>query len=316
MRDAFSPNYIRMSTSTEEEYFIPDSIDNTTPHRVPTLPSPFNTMTCNHCTIPPLTLDRSEYQSSGCDFSHTDWQCKVGRIHGKAADHHQTCHYQDDDDWKQFISYPEDTAVPEITPPTEQPGTASATLTPIDSAIVEWYTRLAVQQIGVDGYREDVGSMCEYYKQHRRDHWTNCNTEYCKTHYSSHFNGNRYQNPNFTTCSVCGTWGHHRMTRDLAVVMWEKEIKELTLECNDIKAPAIGLPPYYQASELATGWNAIATNTPCNEPVSPGEEFPLETAAVETRAIRKGTSNRAEPASTLHQHAAHIKQKRGTSADT
>ena len=158
--------------------------------------------------------------------------------------------------------------------------------------------------------------MCECYKQQRRDHWTNCNNEYCKTHYSSHLNRNRYQNPNFTTCSVCGTWVHHRMTRDIAVVMLEKEIKKLTLECNDIKALAIGLPPYYQASKWATGWNAIAIHTPCNDPASPGEEFPLETAAVDTRAIRKGTSNRGEPASTLHQHAARIKKKRRTSTDT
>ena len=67
--------------------------------------------------------------------------------------------------------------------------------------------------------------------------------------------------------------------------MLEKAIKELTLECNDSKAQALGLPRYHQASEWATGSNAIATDTPWDEPSSPEEEFPLETAAVEIRAM-------------------------------
>ena len=37
---AISSNYIRICTSTEEEDFIPDSIDNTTLYRTPTLPTP------------------------------------------------------------------------------------------------------------------------------------------------------------------------------------------------------------------------------------------------------------------------------------
>ena len=158
--------------------------------------------------------------------------------------------------------------------------------------------------------------MYDHYKQHKQDHWTNCNDEYCKTHYSSHLNRNRYLNPDFTTCSVCGTWGHGRMTCDIDGLMLEKKIKELTKECADTKAQALSLPPYHQAPEWATGSNAIAVNTPWDEPSSTEEEFPLETAAVETRAMRKGTSNGAEPASTLHQHAAHIKERRRTSAGT
>lgn len=55
---------------------------------------------------------------------------------------------------------------------------------------------------------------------------------------------------------------------------------------------------------------------PCDKPSAPEEKFSLDTAAVETRAIRKRTSNRAEPASTLHHHAAYIKKRRGTSRVT
>ena len=106
------------------------------------------------------------------------------------------------------------------------------------------------------------------------------------------------------------------MTCDMEGLMLEKEIKELTKECADTKAQALSLPPYHQAPEWATGSNAIAVNTPWDAPSSPEEEFPLATAAVETRAMRKGTSNGTEPASTLHQHAAHIKERRRTSAGT
>ena len=98
--------------------------------------------------------------------------------------------------------------------------------------------------------------------------------------------------------------------------MLEKEIKELTKECMDTKAQAVSLPQYHQAPEWATGSNAIAVNTSWDEPSATEEEFPLETAVVETRAMRKGTSNGAEPASTLQQHAAHIKQRQRISAGT
>ena len=59
--DALSRNYKRPGTSTAEEDYISQSIDNTTPHRAPTLPTPPNTITCNHFSIPPLTTDMSEY---------------------------------------------------------------------------------------------------------------------------------------------------------------------------------------------------------------------------------------------------------------
>ena len=106
------------------------------------------------------------------------------------------------------------------------------------------------------------------------------------------------------------------MTCDMEGLMLQKQIKELTKECADSKAQGLSLPPYHQAPEWATGSNAIAVNTPWDELSSPEEELPLATAAVETRAMRKGTSYGVEPASSLHQHAAHIKERRRTSAGT
>ena len=97
------------------------------------------------------------------------------------------------------------------------------------------------------------------------------------------------------------------MTCDNAHLMVEKEIKELTVECKVTKAQALGLPPYHQGSESTTRSKAIATNTPWDELLLSAEECPLETAVVETRAMRRWTPNGAEMASTLHQHIAHIK---------
>ena len=90
------------------------------------------------------------------------------------------------------------------------------------------------------------------------------------------------------------------MPCDIEGLMRKMQIKQLTLECKDTKAQDLGLPPYHQASQWATSSNAIATNTNWNEPSSSGEEFPLETAILEIRAMRKGTCNRAKLASTLH----------------
>ena len=150
MPDVISRNYIRIGTLTEEEDFIGESIDNTTLHRTPTLPTPTNTISCNHFSIPPLTPQMSECQSSGREFSNTDCKYNILRSRGKATGHHHTCPYQDQDDKEQFVSYPEDHELQENTPPTEPPEPDSATRIPIDPAIFEGYTPLPVEQIAVE----------------------------------------------------------------------------------------------------------------------------------------------------------------------
>ena len=97
--DALFRNYKRPSTSMQEEDYIPQSIDNTTLHRAPSLPTPSNTITCNHISVPPLTPEMSEYLSSASNFSHTDCEYNLCRSSGKAAGHHHSRHYQDDNDW-------------------------------------------------------------------------------------------------------------------------------------------------------------------------------------------------------------------------
>ena len=135
--DALSSNYKRPSTSTAEEDYIPQRIDNTTLLRAPTLAIPANTITCNHFSIPALIPDMSEYQSSASDISHTDCEYNLGRSRGKAAGHHLSYPYQDDNDWEQFIDYPEEIELQETSPAANQQAESeSEQLTRIDPAIL------------------------------------------------------------------------------------------------------------------------------------------------------------------------------------
>lgn len=98
-------NYIRTGTSSVEEDFFPDSIDEPTLHRTPILRTAPNTITWNHFSIPSLTLDMSEYQSCASDFSHTDCAYNLCRRGVNPSGHHYPCPYWDDDDWQQFVGY-------------------------------------------------------------------------------------------------------------------------------------------------------------------------------------------------------------------
>ena len=164
--DALSRNYNRPSTSTEEEDYIRQSIHNSILQRAPSLPTPPNTITCNHFSIPPLTPEMSEYQSSSAsDFSYTNCEYNLCRSRGKPTGHHHCCPYQDDDDWEQFITYPEYTEFQEASPPANpQSEPECEPLTPIDPAIFDGYTPFTVEQIGVEAYQEDLGRMYDHNK--------------------------------------------------------------------------------------------------------------------------------------------------------
>jgi len=66
-----------------------------------------------------------------------------------------------------------------------------------------------------------VNEAWEHYKQHRKQHNTDCHDYYCRSHGSSHQNGNRYFPT--TRCSVCGTYGHVCLDCTLAEAVYQKE---------------------------------------------------------------------------------------------
>lgn len=232
-----------MRTALDEADFIANSIDNTSLLRTPTLPIATNTITCNHFSIPLLTPDMSDYQSSGRDFSDADCKFNLCRSRGQVVGHNDICASRYNDDWEHTVSYSEDNEFQEVTPPTAPQQSDCATLTTIDPTIMEWYTPLTVAQIVLDAWKEDTARMYEHYKQHKPDHSTNCNHEYCKTYHNSQLNPNRYWNPNFTTCLVWGTWRHGGMPCGIVGLMLEMQIKPVTVECNHTKAQALGLLP-------------------------------------------------------------------------
>lgn len=117
--DAISRNYLRIGTSNAEQYFIPDSIDNSTQHWTPTLPIPTDTITCNHLFIPSLIPDMLEYAFSTRCFSHTDCECILCSSRGQIGGHYHTCPKQGDNDWLQFVTYPVNTEFLAITPPAQ-----------------------------------------------------------------------------------------------------------------------------------------------------------------------------------------------------
>ena len=146
---------------------MPEGIDNNTLHRAPTLPTPPQTITCNYCSVPSLTPDMPAYHySSASDLSHTENEYNLCRSRDKAACNHHSCPYQDDDDWQQFVAYPDDIEFQQAAPTTDtQAEPVSPPITRIDSAIFEGYKLLTVAHIGVYASRADIKKMYDHNKQ-------------------------------------------------------------------------------------------------------------------------------------------------------
>jgi len=68
-----------------------------------------------------------------------------------------------------------------------------------------------------------VNDTCEHYKQHLKQHNTECHDYYCCSHGRSHQNGNRYFPT--TRCSICGTYGHACLDCTLAEAVYHKEME-------------------------------------------------------------------------------------------
>jgi len=66
-----------------------------------------------------------------------------------------------------------------------------------------------------------INDAWEHYNQHREQHNADYHDYYCRSHGSSHQNGNDYFPT--TRCSVCGTYGHGCLDCTLAEVVYQKE---------------------------------------------------------------------------------------------
>jgi len=86
-----------------------------------------------------------------------------------------------------------------------------------------------------------INDAWEHYKQHRKQHNTDCHDYYCCSHGSSPQNGNHYFPT--TRCSVCGTYGHGCLDCTLAEAVYQKkkEFQSSQRDSWNLKAPTI--PP-------------------------------------------------------------------------
>jgi len=66
-----------------------------------------------------------------------------------------------------------------------------------------------------------VNDGWEHYKQHWKQHNTNCHDYYCRSHGRSYQNVNRYFPT--TRCSVCGNYGYGCLDCTLAEAVYQKE---------------------------------------------------------------------------------------------
>jgi len=86
-----------------------------------------------------------------------------------------------------------------------------------------------------------VNDAWEHYKQHRKQHNTDCHDYYSRSHGSSHQNGNRYFPT--TRCSVCGTYGHGCLDCTLVEPVYQKEKEFQSSHRDSWKLKATTIPP-------------------------------------------------------------------------
>jgi len=86
-----------------------------------------------------------------------------------------------------------------------------------------------------------VNNAWEYYKQHRKQHNTDCHHYYCHSYGSLHHNGNRYFAT--TRCSVCGPYRHGCLDCTLVKAVYQKEKEFQSGQRDSGKLKPTTMPP-------------------------------------------------------------------------
>jgi len=86
-----------------------------------------------------------------------------------------------------------------------------------------------------------INDAWEQYKQHRKQHNTDCHNYSCRSHGSSHQNGNRYFPA--TRYSICGTYGHGCLDCTLVEAVYQKEKEFQSSQRDSWKLKAATIPP-------------------------------------------------------------------------
>jgi len=221
---------------TEEQDFIPQSIDPTEDNS--NLQD--TSITTNNVSISAIPEEITIVSRACINFKHTDCDYNKCAERDERLGHHPSCPYLDDENDGDYEDYDD---IKE-----EEMQSDEDTLSTIPEEIFDGYEfdphPHVVEHDQLNGYHhisapaDDTSSVTnddnipaivtdvvnnawEHYKQYRKQHNTDCHDYYCRSHGSSHQNGNRYFPT--TRCSVCGTYGHGCLDCTLAEAVYQKE---------------------------------------------------------------------------------------------
>jgi len=256
LADALSRKHKSSLDPTEEQEFIPQSIDPTEDNN--NLQD--TSITTNNLSIFPIP-EEITMVSCGCiNFKHTDCDYNNWAGRDESLSHHPSCPYRDDDnDW----DYEDYNDIKEVEMQSDRDTLPTILEEIFDENEFDPHPQV-VNHDQLKGYhpisapadytysvtndenipaifRDVVNDAWEHYKQHRKQHNTDCHDYYCRSHGSSHPNWNRYFPT--TRCSVCGTYGHGCLDCKLAEAVYQKEKEIQSSQRDSWKLKATTIPP-------------------------------------------------------------------------
>jgi len=265
LADALSRKHKYSLDTTEEQDFIPQSID----------PTEDNSnlqdisITTNNLSIAPIP-EEITMVSRGCiNFKHTDCDYNECAARDKSLGHHSSCPYLDDENDRDYEDYND---IKE-----EEMQSDANTLFTIPEEIFDGcefdphsyvvehdqlngYHHVSTPTDGTSSVHNDdnipaiitdvVNDAWDHYKQHRKQYNTDGNGYYCRPHCNSHQNGNRYFPT--TRCSICGTYGHGRLDCTVAEAVYQKEKEFQSSQRDSWNLKATTIPPNNTPSSETT----------------------------------------------------------------
>jgi len=274
LADAPSRKHKYSLDPTEEQDFIPQSIDPTEDNS--NLQD--TSITTNNLSISPIPQEIITVSRGCINFKHTD--CDYNKCAGRdeSLGHHPSCPYLDDGNDRDYEDYDD---IKE-----EEMQSDEDTLSTIPEEIFDGATADDTSSVTNDGnipaiITDVVNDAWEHYKQHRKQHNTDCHDYHCRSHGSSHQNGNRYFPT--TRCSVCGTDGHGCLDCTLAVAVYQKEKEFQSSQRDSWKLKATTIPPNNTPSSESPDINIPELNVkeaPNRTDMWSAEEWAIRNASI------------------------------------
>jgi len=259
--DALSRKHKYSLDPTEDQDFIPHSIDPTEDS-----PEPQNTsITTNKLSISPVPEEIRMVSRACVNFKETDCEYNMCAGRNESLGHYPSFPYLDEANQGDYEDYDDNKE--------EEMQSDEDILSTISQEIFDGYEfdphQYIVEHDQLNGYHhisvpsddassvtnddniptiitDSVNDAWEYYKQHRKQHNTDCHDYNCRSHGSLYQNGNR----NFPTtrCSVCRTYRHGYLDCTLAEAVYQKKQEFQSSQRYSWKLKATTIPPNHAPS--------------------------------------------------------------------